>query len=271
VPARLRHGTHVRSVAILGLPTQSGLKRVVDASARIVPLPADGLVLSTKLAELLGVTAGQRVTVEVLEGSRPEREVPVVELVEEFMGTNAYMDVAALHRLMQEGDSLSGAYLQVDSAQLDRLYTTLKQTPAVAGVGLRQAAIESFQKTAAESINITRVVSTIFATIIAFGVVYNAARISLSERARELATLRIIGFTRGEIAYILLGELAAITLVALPLGMAIGYGRSRAPRPAGPHRRPQDPGVAACLPLRRLGAASSSGRWPFWRWRRSWR
>jgi putative ABC transport system permease protein len=95
-------------------------------------------------------------------------------------------------------------------------------------VGLRQAAIESFQKTAAESINITRVVSTIFATIIAFGVVYNAARISLSERARELATLRIIGFTRGEIAYILLGELAAITLVALPLGMAIGYGLAAA-------------------------------------------
>jgi putative ABC transport system permease protein len=144
------------------------------------------------------------------------------------MGTNAYMNIDALHRLLEEGRSLSGAYLQVDRASLPQLYASLKQTPAVAGVGLRQAALESFQKTAAESLQITRVVSTIFATIIAFGVVYNAARISLSERARELATLRIIGFTRAEIAYVLLGELAVVTVAALPIGMAIGYGLAAA-------------------------------------------
>jgi putative ABC transport system permease protein len=228
VPARLRNGTRVRSVAILGLPNPSDLRRVVDASARIVTLPPDGLVLSSKLAELLGVTAGQRVTVEVLEGTRPVRDVPVIGLVDDFMGTNAYMNIDALHGLMEEGRSLSGAYLQVDSASLARLYATLKRTPAVAGVALRRAALESFQKTAAESVQITRAVSTIFATIIAFGVVYNAARIALSERSRELATLRIIGFTRGEIAYVLLGELAVITVLALPLGMAIGYGLAAA-------------------------------------------
>ena len=228
VPVRLRNGTRVRSVAILGLPSPSGLKRVVDASARVLALPADGLVLSTKLAQLLGVATGQIVTVEVLEGARPVRQVAVARLVEEFMGTNAYMNVTALHRLMEEGDSLSGAYLQVDPASLPQLYPALKHTPAVAGVSLHQAAVESFQKTAGESIGITRVASTIFATIIAFGVVYNAARISLSERARELATLRIIGFMRGEIAYVLLGELAVITIAALPLGMAIGYGLAAA-------------------------------------------
>ena len=228
VPARLRSGTRVRSAAILGLPDPSGLRRVVDASAQIVALPPDGLVLSSKLAELLGVAAGERVSVEVLEGTRPVRNVPVVLLVDEFMGTNAYMNIRALRHLMEEGGSVSGAYLRVDDALVDQLYSTLKQTPAVAGVSLRRAALESFQKTAAESIEITRTVSTIFATIIAFGVVYNAARISLSERARELATLRIIGFTRGEIAYVLLGELAVVTLAALPLGMAIGYGLAAA-------------------------------------------
>jgi putative ABC transport system permease protein len=228
VPVRLRRGTRVRSAAILGLPDPSRLRRIVDGMSHVTDLPPAGLVLSAKLAELLDVHAGETLTVEVLEGARPVREVPVAATVEEYMGTNAYMRAAALHRLMEEGDTLSGAYLQVDTADLSRLYERLKQTPKVAGVELRQAALASFRKTLAESINITRVAATLFATIIAFGVVYNSARISLSERSRELATLRIIGFTRGEIAYILLGELALITLAALPLGMALGYGLAAA-------------------------------------------
>jgi putative ABC transport system permease protein len=125
---------------------------------------------------------------------------------------------------MGEGRTLSGVYLDVDQPALPALYRDLKETPAVAGVSLRQAAIDSFRNTIAESIAITRTVSIVFASIIAFGVVYNTARIALSERGRELATLRVIGFTRGEIAYILLGELALVTLAALPVSMAIGYG-----------------------------------------------
>jgi len=224
VPARLRAGHRERPVSILGLPSPSALNRVVDATHGVVRLPPDGLVLGTKLAELLGVTAGDLVTVEVLEGERPVRNVVVSRLVDEYMGTNAYMDIGAVHRLMQEGGSLSGAYLAVDSGAEPALYRQLKNTPAVAGVGFRRAAIDSFRNTLAESVSITRTVTILFAAIIAFGVVYNTARIALSERAAELATLRVIGFTRAEIAYILLGELAVVTLAALPLSMAIGYG-----------------------------------------------
>jgi putative ABC transport system permease protein len=228
VPARLRAGPRDRSVSILGLPTDSGLNRVVDARRGIVPLPPNGLVLSAKLAELLSVGTGSPIEIEVLEGERPVRQAIVSQLVDEYMGTNAYMDITALHRLMQEGDSLSGAYLEVDrSAEID-LYRQLKNTPKVAGVGFRQAAIDSFRNTLAESVSITRTVTILFAAIIAFGVVYNTARIALSERGVELSTLRIIGFTRAEVAYILLGELAIVTLLALPLSMAIGYGLAAA-------------------------------------------
>ncbi len=224
VPARLRAGPRVRSVAILGLPANAALNRVVDAKSGVIGLPADGLVLSTKLAELLDIRAGDDVSVEVLEGERPVRTVMVSRLVDEYMGTNAYMEIDALHRLMQEGRSLSGAYLAIDTSAEPALYRQLKNTPAVGGIGFRRAAIDSFRNTLAESLSITRTVMILFAAIIAFGVVYNTARIALSERGTELATLRVIGFTRGEIAYILLGELTLVTLAALPISMVIGYG-----------------------------------------------
>ncbi len=228
VPVKLVAGFRSRYGAITGLPDPSRLNRIVDSSLSVRALPPDGLVLSRKLAEVLGIDRGDRVTVDVLEGSRPSREVVVSDLVDEFMGTNAYMRIDALHRLMQEGDSISGAYLQVDPLATNRLFSALKTTPAIAGVTLKRAALDSFERTLAENIAITRTVTIVFALIIAFGVIYNTSRIALSERARELATLRIIGFSRNDVSYILLGEIAIVTIAALPLSLVLGYGLAAA-------------------------------------------
>lgn len=223
VPARLRVGHRSRQTGISGLPAEPTLQRVVGGDFKPVALPSGGLVLSQALAELLGVRVGGKVRVEVLEGRRPVLDVPVVAVVDEYLGLNAYMEQQTLHRLMREHSVLSGAALLVDPNRFDDLYRALKNTPAVAGVLLKRAAVESFEQTMAENIGIIRGFNILFATIICFGVVYNAARISLSERSRELATLRVIGFTRGEISYILLGELALVTLLAIPLGLVAGY------------------------------------------------
>jgi putative ABC transport system permease protein len=224
VAARLRYEHRTHKIAIMGLEPLGDLHQLVDRSLNPVDLPTDGIVLTTKLAEILGVTPGDRLTVEVLEGARSIREVTIDSLVDELVGLSAYMDLRALNRLMQEGESLSGAYLAVDARQLDKLYTQLKQTPAIATVALRQATIDSFTKTIAQSQAIVTTIQVVFACIVAFGVVYNAARIALSERGRELATLRIIGFSRGQIAIVLLGEQAVLTLVAIPVGFGVGYG-----------------------------------------------
>jgi putative ABC transport system permease protein len=228
VGVRMRCGHRQRNTSITGVQAGGSLNRVVDSSFEPLIPPPDGLILSTKLAALLGAGPGSTVSVEVLEGRRPVRELRVMALVDEYMGTNAYMDGGALHQLLGEGPSLSGAYLQADEADLDALYARLKNTPRVAGVMLKNAAIQSFNETMAEMVGMIRTVNVLFATIIAFGVVYNSARISLAERSRELATLRVIGFTRAEISYILLGELAIVTALAVPLGMAIGYGLAAA-------------------------------------------
>jgi putative ABC transport system permease protein len=223
VAVRLRAGQRSRITAVTGLVAAPELNRVVDVASGAVRLPAGGLVLSESLAEILDAHVGDRLTMEVLEGRRPVREVRVAGLVNEYMGTAAYMEIDALHRVLEEGGSLSGVYLAVDHRQADRLYDRRKETPAVAGVNLKRSAIDSFQSTLAETFYVMIFFNLLFSGVIAFGVVYNAARVSLSERSRELASLRVLGFTRGEISFILLGELAVVTLLAIPVGMVMGY------------------------------------------------
>jgi putative ABC transport system permease protein len=181
------------------------------------------VVLSQMLGQVLAVSPGDTVTLDVLEGHRPTRRVEVGGLVDDIMGLSAYMDSATLHAMMREDDVATGALLLVDSAQEARLSRRLKVIPAVSGAGFKRAVLKSFRDVMAANMNLTIFINVLFASVIAFGVVYNAARISLSERSRELASLRVLGFTRTEISLILLGELAVLTLAALPIGGLFGY------------------------------------------------
>jgi putative ABC transport system permease protein len=224
VPVRLRYENRSRQATILGLPANPQLSRVIDRRTGPVELPPDGILLSAALGEQLGATAGDRISVEALEGARPRREIPIARLIEDFLGLAAYMETGALARMMREDASLSGAFLAIDSRQEEDLYRTLKQTPDVAGVALASAATRSFRDTIRA--NMMRIIffNVVFSIIIAIGVVYNAARISLSERSRDLASLRVLGFSRGEITQILLGELGLVTLAAIPIGVVCGSG-----------------------------------------------
>jgi putative ABC transport system permease protein len=221
-PARLRFEHAERRVPLFGLRPGSELRRVLGADGRERALAADGVVLTQKLAEVLGVAPGQRLRVELLEGERKVRELRVAGVVDELLGMNAYLEAKALHRLLREQGSWSGAWLRVDAKHAPTLYAELKRMPAVAGATSRLAMLESFESTLARSFGIFTTVLVLFASVIACAVVYNAARIALSERGRELASLRVLGFTRGEVATLLLGEQALLTLLALPVGFAIG-------------------------------------------------
>jgi putative ABC transport system permease protein len=223
VPVRFRHGHLERRTLILGLTDEPRLNVLTDERLRPVTLPAEGIVINTKLAELLGVGIGDTLSVEVLEGSRPVRDVPVTALMQEFLGTFAYMNLRSLNRLLREGDSLNEVFLTADESSIDALYAQLKETPRVAGITIKKVSVRSFRDTVMENMLQMQFFNVVFACIIAFGVVYNTARIALSERGRELASLRVLGLTRGEISFILLGELAVLTLMSLPLGLGMGW------------------------------------------------
>jgi putative ABC transport system permease protein len=223
VAARIRSGHRERYLAISGVPPEARFRRIVDRDGRAVRLPPSGVVISSILAGVLGVVPGDTVAVEVLEGMRPTRSVQVTGVVDDILGMSVYMDMAALHELMREGDVASGALLLIDAAEAPALARALKEQPIVAGAGFKRAVLQSFRDTMTANMNLTIFFNLLFAGVIAVGVVYNAARVSLSERSHELASLRVLGFTRAEISLILLGELALLTLAALPVGALFGY------------------------------------------------
>lgn len=210
-------------IGIVGLEPNPQLYRLLDKQERVVKVPEHGIMLNTKLAELLGARRGDLVTIEVLEDKRPVVTAEVTALVEEYAGLNAYMNKSQLHKMLKESSVASGAFLKVDPNFLDDVYRELELRPGVAGVAIKDAVLLSFRDTVAENILVMRSFIIFFAAVIAVGVVYNSARISLSERSRDLATMRVIGFTRREVSRVLLGEIAVFTIAAIPLGCIIGY------------------------------------------------
>jgi len=224
VPVRLKLGVHERREALTGTSGGTALNRLIDDRWRPVRIPRHGLVLTHALAERLGARRGSRIRVEVLEGRRPVLDLEVVAVVRSYFGTAAYIHRDELARLLQEGPLVSGAYLKVDSAREAELFRAVKHRPMIAGIAFRSAVLRNFERQVEENILTFRFYNLALAAVIVLGVVYNNARLSLSERARELATMRVLGYRRSEVSYILLGELILLTLLSLPVGVAIGLG-----------------------------------------------
>jgi putative ABC transport system permease protein len=222
VAIELRKGPRWRQLSIMGKPREMELSRVLDLDLAPVRLPPTGLVVNERVAELLAIERGDIVEVKILEGHRETREVPVTDIIKGYFGLTAYMDIEALDALMH-GPRLSGVHIAYDSAQQATLFAAIKSTPGVSSIAIQRNALPRFRETIAQNINYSVTVYVVLAVIIAFGVVYNSSRIQLSEHARELASLRVLGFSRGEVSRVLLTELAVLTLVAVPLGWAIGY------------------------------------------------
>ena len=222
--ARIRFGHRSRQIGIQGMPADTQHSRVVDAKYREIVLPPEGLVVSAKLAEVLDARVGDELTVEFLEGRRTLCTVPLVGVSEDLTGIAAHMEMRALNRLLGEGDVMNGASLTIDMARRGEFLHALKQIPRVSWVGIKESLRENFRQTTAASINLIQSIYLIFAIVVAFGVVYNNARISLAERARELATLRVIGFSEREVGAVLITELTILALIALPLGLLLGTG-----------------------------------------------
>jgi putative ABC transport system permease protein len=251
VAVRLRNGPRHRKLAIQGKPLDTDLSRVLDLDLNPITMPETGLALSERVAKLLDVRRGDIIEVEILEGKKGQariaeadvsrirshegeppayrnekrgvRYLPVTEIFQSFLGLTVYMNLAALNEMMDESPVVSGVNFAFDKAQTGKLYTKVKELPAVASIALRGAALAKFRETIAKNIYIMTVVYVVLSVIIAFGVIYNSARIQLSERAREFASLRVLGFTRAEVSGVLLVELAILVGVAIPFSWGIGY------------------------------------------------
>lgn len=219
----MRNGHLQKRLSISGQLPQADLTRVLDLDEKPVDLPSEGLVISERVASQLALARGSRVEVEFLEGRRRRVVVPVSAVIRSYLGLGVYMDLDALNKLTGEGPRISGVQLSVDSTRIPELYAAVKEVPALSGIALQDLSLVQFRETVEQNILYSTVVYITLSVIIAFGVVYNSARIELSERARELAGLRVLGFTRWEVSRVLLIELGVVVVLAQPLGWLLGY------------------------------------------------
>ncbi|MGC4121005.1 MAG: ABC transporter permease [Myxococcales bacterium] len=224
VPVTLGRGHRSYRTALMGLTPDAALHRIVSSSGRVVAPPPAGLLLSERLAQLLDVRAGERVSAEVLEGRRPVLELTVAATVDDPVGVNAYVSTSALADALGEGRLSSGAFLSVDPAAEAELFRRLRAMPRVAAVTQQKLAVASFRETSAQMVLFFAGILVAFAAAIAVGIVYSSGRIALAERERELATLRVLGFTRAEAWRVLAGEIGVHLLLGIPAGCLLGFG-----------------------------------------------
>jgi len=222
VSARIRHAHVLRRQVIIGVSDRPKLAPVRDVKRGPLFVPKDGVLISRTMADILQVVPGDQVTLEILEGRRPVIDVRVVDTFETYLDTPIYMHLDTLSQVMHESRQVNTVHVRIDENQRDAFLATLKDTPRISAVNFREAGIYMFRNTIEKNIMVFISFFTVFACTLAFGVIYNTLRISLAERSRELATLRVLGFSRAEISYILLGESGLFTVAALPLGVLCG-------------------------------------------------
>ena len=223
-PVKLKNEHIDLRMSLTGLPKETDLARILDVDMKpSTPLPR-GVMISERVATKLNLKPGQFVEVELTEKDNRIETVPIIGVTHSYVGLKAYMELTAFNQLMRDGQQISGARVMVDETRLNDLYKTIKETPEIASIGLQNISRDRFRATIEENITTMTTVYVVLAIIITFGVIYNSARIQLSERARELASLRVFGFSKLEVSSVLLIELLVITFLAQPLGWVLGYG-----------------------------------------------
>ncbi len=223
ISVRLHNGHLVRKVSILGKPEGADLSRSLDLAHNPISLPPSGLLVNRRMADVLQLRRGDFVDVEVLEGQRMTRRVAIADVIESYFGLVALMRLDVLNAMLDEGPLVSGVHIAYDRNAEADLFAAIKRTPAVASLALQRSSVKRFRETIAENINMMTSVYIGLSIVVAFGVVYNSARVQLSESGRDLASLRVLGFTRAEISRVLFTELVILSLLAQPLGWGLGW------------------------------------------------
>jgi putative ABC transport system permease protein len=210
--------------ALVGMPAQPQLERLVQTGSEAVTLRGDGLVASRGLARQLHAQAGDVVRVEVTQGRRMQFDLKVVQVADLWVGSSGYTELAALGRLLQEPGRISGAHLRLQPDHTDAFNAAVAERPALAGLSHVRQAEASMRQTFSQGSGFMSTLFLTFAGMMAAGVAYATASVTLAEQQRDLATLQVLGYTRWQVSYVMLGELALLTLLALPLGLWVGYG-----------------------------------------------
>jgi len=223
IPVRIHFMGRVREDLVLGLPPGVSLKKLYSPAGKIQQIPDEGLLISETTAKKLHVKPGDKVTVETLLGLGPAylSDIKIAGVNQQLVGGCSAMSLAGANRLLQESGLVSGAMLKIDTGQAALLEKKLNEMTGIASILSRQKELDGFNKNLGYMIySVTIMIS--FAVVLGFAIVYNSSIMSFTERKRELASLRVIGFTTGEVSGLLLKENLAQTALGVILGLPCG-------------------------------------------------
>ncbi|HEY6909691.1 MAG TPA: ABC transporter permease [Myxococcales bacterium] len=227
MPVRLHAGHRSRDTVLLGLPAGATLRRLVERSGRPVEVPDDGILVTAKLGEVLGLRIGDRPELEIREGARPVVRPLVAGFIDESVGLQIYAREEMVARLEGDQGALGAVNVTVDPLRIDAIEERLRRSPRIIDVSDLGADIQRMRDMQSSMMDIWTTISVFLGAMVIFGVVYNNARIALATRSRELASLRVLGFSRREISSILIGTLTVEVAIAIPIGLLLGRGWAR--------------------------------------------
>ncbi|WP_420875686.1 ABC transporter permease [Prosthecomicrobium hirschii] len=222
LPVLLAAGQRSSRTALVGIDPEARLRRPLDADLRPIPIPREGIVLSARLAERLGIGIGDQVEAELLTGTRARLSLRVAGLADDLIGLSAYMHPAALARAAGDGGRVDAVAVRLDPNATEAFHRSILAAPRVASLGIKAMTLDNFRRSTGAVVLLVAGIFALFAISIAFGVVYNNLRIAFQERARELATLRILGLTRREVGGVLFAEIGVMLAVGIPVGLVLG-------------------------------------------------
>lgn len=222
VPVIIEFQGQSKQTSLTATPANATLKQVLDVNNQPLTIPESGLLISQKLADILGLSSGDTAIVQILEEKRQQLHIKVRSINRQWIGLGAYIQSDYLHKLLDQHPRMTTAAIKIDPYEQDKLFQRLKAIPTIISLNIVEVLKRTFNEIMAENLYKSMITNIIFASFICFGVIYNTARIALSERWRELASLRVLGLTNREVAFLLFGELSILTLVAIPVGIFIG-------------------------------------------------
>lgn len=216
-PYELVNAWHNKRVLIIGVPKNTELHSFQDMEGHSVELSENGIFLTTELAKLLHVEAGDTLTIRNFMPGRDDVELKVSGIIRQYLGINAYMDIGTMQRLLTEKDMVTGAGVISDDDVKGKLET-------VDMVSFVQS-MEDLENQFLEYTDMMKLAIQfymLFGGILGFAIIYNSSIISISERRLEFAALRIMGYSKNEIFSIISRENLLVTILAVILGIPLG-------------------------------------------------
>jgi putative ABC transport system permease protein len=223
-----KNGALKKRSGVTGMIRNNILNTPLDKNGTPVAIPETGLILSKKLAEILYLKTGDHVRLRPLIGRRTEVIASVAGIVDTYLGLSAYADIGYLSRLL--GEELSANIVlgkTCNKSEWKNLYSALKKRPAVVGISERTRSLTQMDERFGKVMGTMIFMTVFFAGLIAFGSILNTALVSLSERSREVGTLRVLGYTPAQITWIFSGESHLLNSVGIVLGLIAGIGLSK--------------------------------------------